>query len=782
MARRKRVLALARALVRLILATLHIGVAWAQAPAAPPAPGSLASSVALKVSAQPVMRDAPRIGLNLGSATNWGAEQLLANIIHNPGFEPTLDRTIVRVTRSQPGVITHDDPWQVRPDGFWAGGSWHVHSGEHQGKSGTIVTSRKTAEKLPEFVLDKPLSFQGNEVVVVQTLSRPDLPAGWWAGRGTIKVSTDTRPGSPGVQSVQVLGRPGMPATLHSFIDGLGNKAGSMLPVRGAWQLRLWAKSDRDGAIVNVRFDRKNQRPFLNTAITLSNQWQQYSFDIDAQDSADGQPLELAFVAEKNLVMLDDIDLRAKEDAGQGFRKAVVDTLNMLRPGYLRDWQGQLADTTANRLAPDIARMPQRYRAGATEALPLYGLPEFLDLCARVGAQPWLVVPTMLSDTEAIEFGAYLAKAQARYKFREVIAEFGNENWNTTFRPGGFPDIPMHGYQGRRVLSGVLRGAQGRVPLITMAGGRFGDREGHIQLANAMRGVERITAAPYYLHSQDAKSDPRHLIHDLMVRRDFDWRTFGAGLPAGVKVSIYEVNLHNTMGSASTEQRNQIADDPATGGMLVRRLLYAQAVGVREQAIYTLAGYDTRADGNTAVRLWGITRGLAQAGQFRATGLAMLLMNRAIAGDAYQLDCTALATGAGSVASQATPGTASCAELSGAAYLDRGRWRMLLVNQTPAPLTVVLPSFAAGPALPNNALQNSPQAPIPTTGAAPAQLSKALAPTLARTYIGNASSGPGQEPPLPTLRDLTIQTRGNQQVIELPPRSVAMLGHAGDWP
>jgi hypothetical protein len=41
------------------------------------------------------VHDVPRFGVNLGFRTSWGAEQLMANVVMNPGFEGIVDRCLV---------------------------------------------------------------------------------------------------------------------------------------------------------------------------------------------------------------------------------------------------------------------------------------------------------------------------------------------------------------------------------------------------------------------------------------------------------------------------------------------------------------------------------------------------------------------------------------------------------------------------------------------------------------------------------------------------------------
>lgn len=83
----------------------------------------------LLVQAQAAQRNVARIGINLGTWTSWGAEQLSSNVLMNPGFETTIDRAIVIVSHADGGGFEDDQSWLARPDGFWRGAHFDVRSG-----------------------------------------------------------------------------------------------------------------------------------------------------------------------------------------------------------------------------------------------------------------------------------------------------------------------------------------------------------------------------------------------------------------------------------------------------------------------------------------------------------------------------------------------------------------------------------------------------------------------------------------------------------------------------
>jgi hypothetical protein len=112
----------------------------------------------------------------------------------------------------------------------------------------------------------------------------------------------------------------------------------------------------------------------------------------------------------------------------------------------------------------------------------------------------------------------------------------------------------------------------------------------------------------------------------------------------GKRVAVYEVNFHTTEGTASSELRDLAVAGAHGGAALAQQLLGGLLAGVREQAVYTLAGFDAYTADRRLVRLWGVARDLAP-GRLRPTGLALAMLNGAIGGDAHAANCSGAACG-----------------------------------------------------------------------------------------------------------------------------------------
>jgi hypothetical protein len=593
----------------------------------------------------PLEAELPRYGLNLGGSGTWGAEQLRSNVLANPGFEAVLDRSIVIVKSVHGRRIVDDTAWLARPDGFWNGGRYDIRSGMAAGRSGRVAESRKRADGLAEISLDGNADgLAAGDVVVLTRDADPQVAPGWWRGKGSriANASDEVRPGSPGRQSLRLLATPGHAAELLHYFDNIADRAGKLLPVRGKWKLELWARAASSGARLQVHFDRNGHEVFLDAKVPLQSVWQRHVFEFEGRD--DGPPGVLTFgiTASEGEVLIDDAYLGEAEAGAGGFRRVAVDTLKTLHPGFLRDWQGQLGDTLDNRLTVGAGHRPVRYRPGDNEAQNHYGLPDFFKLCAEVGAQPWVVAPTTLDDDEWRRFGAWLREAADSHRFDTVMLEFGNENWNAIFRPGGIPAAATHAAVADRAFRLLREGSRNDPRIVTVANAQFVNPDSPRETGALSNEAARIAVAPYFLYRLDAGTTlpaaQRAAFEESgeLIRREAQ-----TARAQGKRLAVYEENFHTTLGTADVATRNAVVTGAASGPALARRLLQGTLAGIREQAVYSFAGFDNYLqEGKGLVRLWGVTRDLADADRMRPTGLALAMLNRAAGGTAQAVKCS----------------------------------------------------------------------------------------------------------------------------------------------
>jgi hypothetical protein len=647
--------------VRALLAVggLCLGVGGAAAAAA--------DVVRLSPARAPVLVDAPRFGLNLGGASTWGAEQLPANVLKNPGFEAPIERSLVVVKALAGGTVTDDTAWTARVDGFWDGADFEVLSGAAAGKRGRVVSYQRASAGGPGvFALAPfPAGLRATDALAVTTTSRSAGVPLWWSSAGEQRTIDDARPGSGGRQAAYLKAANGQPSRLAHHLDMLA-RAGKLLPVQGAWQLEFWARSNSPGTRLAVVFRRHGSPAFLARDFVLGAGWQHFVVPFSAADDGPYGPLELSFEVRAGDAVVDDAYLGEAEAAGGGFRSATVATLRRLRPGYLRDWQGQLADTFDNRTADPSARRPTRHRSGDAELIYHYSLPEFLALCAAVGARPWVVAPPLMGGEDWRRLGVAIADAARRHGFDEVLVEFGNENWNELFRPAGFMSVDTHAAVADRAFAQLQFGAGSYRGIVPVVNAQFVNPASWRKLASRSREAKRIAVAPYFLYRLDQTSDQQAVAaafgDALSPLRE------GAAAPAalGKQVAVYEVNFHTTHGDASPQLRDLVVAGAHGGAALAQQLLGALLAGVREQSVYALAGFDAYTADRQLVRLWGVARDLAP-GRLRPTGLALQMLNGAVDGDAHAAQCSGDA--------------AACGALTAAWFMHPQRRQLVVVSR-----------------------------------------------------------------------------------------------------
>jgi hypothetical protein len=603
------------------------------------------SQTATEITDNVVVKDVFPFGVNLGTWTSWGAEQLSANVLKNPGFEGLVDRAIVTVQVAAPGVFDDNQAWLSRPDGFWTGAHYAVLSGEHAGEEGQIASSRsQDTFGLPGFSMSGATTvLSTGDVVSLTKIDDVELPTQWWFSNSSADVSfrselQSRRPASPGVRSLRLIARSGATAQVTSYLDAIGDRAGKLLPLEGRWRLKFWSRLDLGAGNLKVVVERDGSSPVLSANVALGAQWRETELTFTASDPGPTGIVELAFQFSglpAGELLLDDVDLRRVDDRGSAFRGEVISSLEKLHPGYLRDWEGQLGETLANQVADSFARRSSRYRPGdASQTDYGYGLPAFLDLALRVHASPWIIVPTTFSTSECAGLGTFLNGNPEYRQFHEVVIEFGNENWNPLFRPAGIPDPIAHGQVSDACFAAV-RQSGGELPLRMTINAQDADTQGAVAFAQASAKSDLISLAPYYLFQLNAAASLQSQYALLFQGDGNHFQQISAAAAALRKeAAVYEINAHTDQGTAPSSQRDPVTSGLPSASALAKTMLDALSAGGRRQCIYTLSGFDNlTTDPNNFVKLWGIVRDLGPTRRFRPTGLSLQMLNQAIHGD-----------------------------------------------------------------------------------------------------------------------------------------------------
>lgn len=639
------------------------------------------------VDSAPTIAYTQRIGLNPSYWTTYGAEQYMRNIVMNPGFEGTIHRILV-IVENVDGNSFFDGGGLGQPDGFWKGAAYDIRSGASAGMKGTIADSKNSgAGGLPQYFPEGEMpQLAKKDVVILTKESDPNPVDMWWIpeeSKDLVKIdTTHPRPGSKGKNTLMFSPEQNKPATLNFYADTLSDKFGKLLDCKGKWRLSFWIRSEGQ-AQVNCRFGRIGSPAFLTKTVIPTNEWQKIEVDFMPQDNAKEGNLHFTVYVEGGdaKVYLDDVFLgeMANGDRATAWRKDVVDMIKALRPSYIRDWQVQNGDTAKNRWASDFERKVCNVRTFGGNGQPsfFYSIPDVLDLCKEVQANPWLIVPTTLGDEELTAFGKYLADYANQSKFSEVIIEFGNENWNWIFRQQAIPYPEAHGPVAERAFKLITEAAGPQVKLRKVVNGQYVNPWLSNQYLSGVPSADTLAVAPYFFNSMKKGSSDEENINALFSQEDF-FKQINQDLKKSNKnLAIYEVNLHTLSGSATTPERLRFVGGAVSGAALAKHLLTNMFNKASPQCVFCLAQimsgtWETKGE----VPLWGIVRDVSTTKRFRPTGLAMKMLNEVIGGSLHKI--------------KVEESSSDAEKLTLAAFRSDGKWSAALVSANGKPVTVAV--------------------------------------------------------------------------------------------
>ncbi|MGA8163569.1 MAG: hypothetical protein WB791_00910 [Waddliaceae bacterium] len=605
-----------------------------------------AAAISLQVEETAVIDNPDRLGINLGQWTSWGAEQFSRNVLMNPGFEATIDRILIIVSRADVESFSDEAGWGY-PDYYWNEADYRILTGSSAAKRGTIKQSLNSGKSgFPEYFSHDPLPpIEENDIIVltkVQTAHPVDL----WEIDDLSTVGIDTKENrreSEGSQSLRLLPRPGAGAKVFYHLDSISYRAGKMLPIKGEWNFSVWAKAAAEGAALDVSLQRLNgEAPIFRQTIHPTTGWQQYSFDFAGKDNGPPGALQLTLSAARpnTALWIDDLFLGQVQQTPSPFRDALISLLRQLRPSFLREFP-HLGDTLENRLAPPYKRKPWTSHLAGNRIETVFGhsLAEFLDLCSLVGANPWIIIPTTFSPIEYQKLGKFLANAAPADRFSEVIVEFGNENWNWFFRPAGIPYSKEHGEMAKTAFTNILLGMGGWVNVRLLVNGEYTIPQVSLQFLDQTPNADGLAIAPYFFHRLESGTPDAEALQSLFEEDRGTLREIADEVYDRDKsLAVYELNLNTTQGDAKAYERDRIVSGAASGSALAKKILEALFLGANPVMVFNLFQYDTRTwETNESVKLWGIARHFGPPLRLRPTGLAVEMLNRAISGDMYRI-------------------------------------------------------------------------------------------------------------------------------------------------
>jgi hypothetical protein len=401
-----------------------------------------AQTTTVNVGSTVIQSPVKRFGINIGTPNYYDSGQITKNLVFtNPSFEGEIYQSTIRCISPTANSCTDQNVYSGFPASFWNQASYTVISGAAAGRTGTVCSfsgANYNGGVNPTggtfTFCDSGTAPATNDYIVVKTTMPANLgwPDGDWqtvVGGGTLTAETnDLPPGTLGKQSALLTATTANDAiAVNTFFDTTPGK--SFIQLNGQYQITFQAKGVSGNKNVAVKLTR-GSTTFISQTVPLTGSWAPYTLTFTGAEngSAVGN-VELSFNAVgPDTIELDDISLvKMGTDPTNTtiFRDEVVQAFQNAQPGVIRYWLDQLGESLDNLLTPPTGRQRSGYTPYAgfdgeniidggtvgtyqTQSVKV-GLTDFLQLCQKVGADPWIVMPSTLSAGEAYSLIDYLA-------------------------------------------------------------------------------------------------------------------------------------------------------------------------------------------------------------------------------------------------------------------------------------------------------------------------------------------------------------------------------------
>jgi alpha-L-arabinofuranosidase len=635
----------------------------------------------IQVTSSYVQPSVTRLGINLGDQDSYDSGQMMKNLIFgNSGFEGMKYRSVLHCVTVTANSCTDGNTYSDQPSGFWTGGTYLVVSGAQFGMAGNVVSSVMIPEACSLacgqqlITFDKSLSLAVGDYVVVTNNFPGDAQEGWvtyLSGAATVATDlNDLSPETPGKQALEVTatGANDSATISHGFDTTNGH---TFIQMNGTYAVTFRAKGVGGTNILNVNLERLTAgwTYFLNQNVQLSNQWANYTLTFTANENGSAiGPILFNFQVAQSAVLLDDVSVtQTNSDPTNttAFRDDVVNTLKTLQPGTIR------MNTTAAigaDLYDQIATPFARYREGAfTNSAVAYNLPygitEFLQLCAAVGADPWLTIPTATTPQEITDFMDYLTgNGSTTYSairvaegqvapwttvFNTIHIELGNETWNTGFAGNSmaYPAYPQWANQ----VFGAARKSPNFDPSkfdLVLSGWAINPGYSNSLLSYSTQ-QDSISIAPYIADSVNTASTAS-MFQALFAEPEWvdnpggsvyqnaayamQQMTSASGTAKPTKIGVYEVNLSTLSGTITQAQTNQFVPSVGAGVALADHMLQMMRLGISTQNSFELPGFENSGTNGNTVPVYGLVVDMGPNNYRRPSFLAEALANTAIQG------------------------------------------------------------------------------------------------------------------------------------------------------
>jgi hypothetical protein len=712
--------------------------------------GAQAALTTIELTDAVLVSNTLRFGVNLGGDTYYsGTAYMKQRDMVN--FEGTSYRQCHLGTLFEDGFATEWSTTNGMVLNGWnpllISGGYVIISGPAYGTTGIIagISSRfirlynNVSNTQPFFVFDNPITLPGHtpiedagllvEQLAVNQGSIQRAPTYWLSTNNCFLQQGDVPPGSFGYTACRMNGASG------DAIMRMSTSYQRYANNNGVWTSAFWAKKVSGAPTLKVAIESSSYGG--SVTITPTTDWQKYevALTISGVPETSAHPL-FKYTVQGGVALADDFAVwKIGEQNPTDFRDDFIAILTNYNPGILRNLQ-MGGNTVSNTIQPPLhsyACMNAVYdKVGPTVShdLQSYGIHQFYTLCEYIGAEPWFTLPGTMRAEEMSQFMEYLGgpsnvgmgalraalghPAPWTKTLRRIHVEFGNEAWNTAL---GFL---AGGYNGPNYWSNFIEIAKASLyytnsVLLYTAGQNFSSSMARDILRNAPRS-DRYAIAPYILH---ALYNNDLLINDTQDKL-FRWlfayplqTTFVDGMPqqygvmtnTGVEFAVYEVNHHITGGNAPLGVVNTITPSLGAGVSVANTMLaLLKTYKMRNQCFFTLVQESfNSSDLGGDVKLWGGVLSLRQdRPQWRPTGLAQLVVNKALGGDLVATrhgGDNPTFTATGSFSGFNDPQTVTYPVLHSYAFRDGMRRALILCSldvATAQPVTLRLPEKPLG--------------------------------------------------------------------------------------
>lgn len=592
-----------------------------------------AEPVKVKVTEQVIQSGLRPVGLNLDWNTYWATPCMKDLVTEN--FEGSTYRQIHTCYVQDAGGAAS---WSPISEGwknmFKEHGTWRIVSGPAKGQSGKIMdivkknfTHQGKEKEFTYIVFDKSVPAGSANTGIALEAFLPDEgymysdKVTWNKGANEL-VHGDNHPGAFGNSALLMKNPAGESSYLfipafQYFIDNAGT-----------WKVSLWAK--KKGGSPSLKID---CGAFASSAnIPLSPEWKKHEVMLNVVKALEkpDQGVMFKLVVNGGEVLIDDIAI-SKQDGQKNptqFRDAFVENVKSYNPGQLRFLQ-MGGSTMENFLQLDPLRRqafssmltvePGKFREMWKHD---FGLPAFLQLCEAVGADPWINLPGIITETELNQFLEFmgapadtgfgkLRRKQGREKpwtesFRNIHIEYGNEAWNFSvhYQLGGFngPDY----WEG--LTKQIKKSPYSTAKYLVHAGAQSVNTWTFSQILANNPSADAFCVAPYWISGMRTyPNDFFPLLSDdaFMVRfaaasihrtiegtEGYMNQEFKTASKSGKQLSTYEENYTGWTGKKelSDDRRDAFMYGYGPAIACVNGYLMLQKLGIRYQNQFTVSG------------------------------------------------------------------------------------------------------------------------------------------------------------------------------------------------